>query len=321
MSELLIDSLNGSDLPVIVVDENGRIAGKNLAAYKYIPKLRLGLRLQNIADLSDDGTVTLRCDSSTFKRALAIDLDGGKTLYVFTTKLQNGNDGGEKSDVCKLTLNEALGKSDRVGKPHRLYREIADAFGHFDPTLCGTAEYCDIDGVFKLVERRLSSGFRSLGYSARLSLTESAKAQRFFTVNVSSLVYAVMRCAYIAMRLSQNGSAEVTVDFDETAEELVVSASAKTDKALPRGTFDAYGAISYLVPETAIEMKIDGALQSGVMSKARYALRDGLFTLDVPMAAKPYSALVLHARSARFETAIKEIFYRFAEKTRRCFKK
>lgn len=304
---------------MIVVDEDGRIAGKNLAAYRYIPKLRLGLRLQKIADFSDDGTITLKCDSPTFKRALAISV-GDKTLYVFPTKLQNGDFDADKDVIRKLTLKEAVGSGDNSVNPNRLYKEIADAFGHFDVKLCGVASYCDIGVIVKLLERRLSSGFRSLGYGARLSLTESAKAQRFFTANICSLVYAVMRCAYIAMRLSKNGSSEVTVDFDETSDELTVSASAKTDKTLPCGDFNAYGAISYLVPETAVEMKIDDALSHGVLSKAKYTLRDGLFTLNVPIAAKPYAELALHARSAYFKTAIKEIFYRFSEKTRRCFK-
>ena len=320
MSELLIDSLNGSDLPIVVVDEDGRIAGKNLAAYRYIPKLRLGLRLQKIADFSDDGTITLKCESPTFKRALAISV-GDKTLYVFPTKLQNGDFDADKDVIHKLTLKEAVGNGNHVGKPNRLYKEIADAFGHFDPKPCMVAEHCDMNGVVRTLEKRLSSGFRSLGYCTRLSLTESAKAQRFFTVNICSFVYAVMRCAYIAMRLSKNGSAEVTIDFDETSEELIVSASAKTDKTLPRGNLDVYDAISYSVPETTVEMKIDGALSRGVMSKASCTLRDGLFTLDVPIAAKPYTELVLHARAAYFDTAIREIFYRFAEKARRCFKK
>lgn len=323
MSEFFIDSLNAAAFPIIAVDGGGKVVGKNFAAYKYIPKLRLGCSIYKNAEISDDGVLTLTCESHAFKTAIEVSIDGASgeyTLYMFPTHIQNSEFGVKIKDYRGTSLSDIAKSCGAVSSPNRLYEEITEAFKNFNRSLCGCSQFCDMKNTFDLLKKRLSSGFRALGHSVRLSMTDDVSMQRFFEINVYSLVYTVMRCSYIAMRLSKNGTAEVTMDFDERTNIFTVTAASRTDKTPPQNAANAYDAISSLVPEIAIEMKMDAILDSAP-SDMTCSIRDSIFKMDVMLEAKAYTELVLGSRSLGADDAVGEVFFRFAQKVRRNFKK
>jgi len=320
MSESFIDSLNVAAFPIIAVDAGGKVIGKNLSAYKYIPKLRLGCSLYKNTRVSDDGMLELTCESQTFKTAIRVDVDGTDALYMFPTQIQNGMFKIEQKDARNISLTDISRSCAATSSPNRLYKEIASAFGNFDRSLCGGKQSCDLINTLDLLKKRLSNGFRALGYSVHMSMTDDVRLQRFFEINVCSLVYTVMRSAYIAMRLSQNGTAELTLNFDERTNLFTVASASMTKKTIPKNILSANEAISYLVPEISLEMKIDAALGSAPYDFT-CSICGGIFTSKVMLEARAYTDLVLGCRSFAADKIVRETFYRFSQKVRKAFKK
>ena len=274
--------MNAAAFPVIATDESGTVIAKNRAAYTYLKSIRIKSSLSEKASFFDNGALTLSRGDMPFRRAVGVPVGvGGKTvtIFLFLPSAQSGN-GFETFDAARVF--DIIKSGREAGDARRLYSEMAEAFAAFDRDGTDGGETTDVPRTAEILNKRFSSGFRALGCRAAVSCTDGVICQRFFKLNFHAFVYSVLTAAYVAMRLSQSGAADVVIDYDEDARRLYVTSSSRTSAKMPRGAKCAEDAVSALVPEFAVEMTADRELSPERAAK-KCTIKDGVFTFSIPV--------------------------------------
>ena len=279
--------MNAAAFPVICLSPDGRVAAKNRAAYTYLPKIRMKSSLFPKASFSKSGNAMLGDATLTFRYAVCVPIvSHGETVRIllFLPSAQSGEffDGDENCDAERII--EMIKSGRGTAEPRRLYSEIAEAFSALDRESTSYSSATDVTKTAEILNKRLSSGFRALGYRATVNVTDSVKNQRYFKLNFYAFVYSVLTAAYVAMRLSQSGAADVTIDYDGESEHVIVTSTSRTAAKMPTGARCAEDAVAELVPEYAIEMMADKALSPDHTPK-KCSIKGGLFTLSIPVKA------------------------------------
>lgn len=277
--------MNAAAFPVICLSPDGRVAAKNRAAYTYLKSIRMKNSLSSKASFSECGNLMLTDAEASFRYAVLFPVAvGGETvrIFMFLPLAQSGEmfEKDEKIDA-KLIFDE-IGRGNAAAEPQRVYAEMAWAFSAFDRDSAINGSTTDVVKTADILNKKLSSGFRALGYRATVGCTDDTMRQKYFKLNFNAFVYSVLTAAYVAMRLSQKGTAEVTVDYDERIDCILVTSRSRTEATMPQGVKCAEDAVAKLVPEYAIEMMIDKKLSPNRMEK-KCSIRDGLFAFTIPL--------------------------------------
>lgn len=277
--------MNAAPFPVICLSENGSVTAKNRAAYTYLKSIRMKNSLFPKASFSECGNMMLTDADAPFRYAVSFPVAvGGKTVNIllFLPSAQSGEMFEKDEKIDAKLIFEAIGRGNAAAEPGRVYAEMAEAFSSFDRGGVVNGSTTDVPRVAEILDKKLSSGFRALGYRATVGCTDELAAQKYYKLNLSALVYSVLTAAYVAMRLSRKGTAEVTVDYDERIDFIYVTSRSRTAAAMPEGVKCAEDAIAALVPEYAIEMMADKMLSPERMEK-KCSIKDGLFTFTIPL--------------------------------------
>lgn len=284
--------MNAAAFPIIAANENGTVVAKNGAAYAYLPKIRIKSSLSPKASfLKND--IILKDAGAPFRYALCVPVKTERSatnIYMFLPSIQSEKSFSAAAMADRERIFEIVGSSGVGAEPRRAYSEIAAAFTALERQNTGDGLPADVPETAKLLGRRLSSGLRSLGFRATVTCTDDVTSERYFKLNFHAFVYSVLTAAYVAMRISSSGTAEVTIGFDERIDTVFVSSRSATDASMPRGAKCAEDAIASLVPECAIEMMIDKSL-SHAMAKM-CTIKGGIFEFCIPLAAETRSAVV-----------------------------
>lgn len=285
MSDFRFESMNAAPFPVICLSENGRVTAKNRAAYTYLKSIRMKNSLFPKASFSECGNLMLKDAESPFRYAVSFPVAvGGKTVNIllFLPSAQSGEMFEKDEKIDAKLIFEAIRRGNAAAEPRRVYAEMAEAFSSFDRGDASNGSTTDVPRAAEILDKKLSSGFRALGYRATVRCTEELAAQRYYKLNLSALVYSVLTAAYVAMRLTQKGTAEVTVDYDERIDCIFVTSRSRTAATMPKDVKCAEDAIAALVPEYAIEMIVEKSLFPELIEK-KCAIKDGLFTFTIPL--------------------------------------
>ena len=277
--------MNAAPFPVICLSENGSVTAKNRAAYTYLKSIRMKNSLFPKASFSECGNMMLTDADAPFRYAVSFPVAvGGKTVNIllFLPSAQSGEMFEKDEKIDAKLIFEAIGRGNAAAEPGRVYAEMAEAFSSFDRGGVVNGSTTDVPRVAEILDKKLSSGFRALGYRATVGCTDELAAQKYYKLNLSALVYSVLTAAYVAMRLSRKGTAEVTVDYDERIDFIYVTSRSRTAATMPEGVKCAEDAIAALVPEYAIEMMADKMLSPERMEK-KCSIKDGLFTFTIPL--------------------------------------
>ncbi len=277
--------MNAAPFPVICLSENGSVTAKNRAAYTYLKSIRMKNSLFPKASFSECGNMMLKDADAPFRYAVSFPVAvGGKTVNIllFLPSAQSGKMFEKDEKIDAKLIFEAIGRGNAAAEPGRVYAEMAEAFSSFDRGCVVNGSTTDVPRVAEILDKKLSSGFRALGYRATVGCTDELAAQKYYKLNLSALVYSVLTAAYVAMRLSRKGTAEVTVDYDERIDFIYVTSRSRTAATMPEGVKCAEDAIAALVPEYAIEMNVEKALSPERMEK-KCSIKDGLFTFTIPL--------------------------------------
>ena len=311
--------MNAAPFPVICLSSDGRVAAKNRAAYTYLPKIRMKSSLSRKASFSECGNAKLQDADSPFKYAVCVPLNvNGETVRIclFLPSAQSGEfyENAKTPDAARLL--EIIKRERESIEPRRIYSEMAEAFSAFDrENVDGSPT--DVAKTAEILDKLFSSGFRALGCRATVRCSDAVKAERFFKLNFFAFVYSVMTAAYVAMRLSDRGTAEVTVDCGDTDGYLSVTSSSRTNAQMPKSVSCAEDAVASLVPEYAIEMTADREL-STCRAPKKCSIKDGLFKLSIPVRADTRPTPLRSRRSFyTLDDIVGAIFGEFAESTRK----
>lgn len=315
--------MNVASFPIIATDEYGKITAKNRAAYSHLPKIRVKSSLCNKASFLRNGDIVLSDTSSPFRYAVCLPTDtlsGLMKIYMFLPSLQNENarrdaesiDAERIFDIIKSRRNDAL--------PVRVYSEIVAAFAAFDRGSSENGVVSDVAESAAILDKKLSSGFRALGYRASVTCTGEIVAQRYFKLNLYSFVYSVLTAAYIAMRLSKNGAADVVVDYNGITETINITATSKTDAKCPVDTRSAEDAIAFLVPELAVEMAIDKEFSIGAVPKT-CTIHDSTLKLCIPVSVNTRQTVLSGITWISESDLIDRLFTSFKESSRKALRK
>ena len=315
--------MNAASFPIIAADADGKISAKNRAAYSHLPKIRVKSSLCNKASFLRNGSILLNDASAPFKYAVCLPIEtlsGIKKIYMFLPSLQNENARHDTEIIDAERLFEII-KSRRIEVlPVRMYSEIVAAFAAFDRGSSENGIVSDVAESAALLDKKLSSGFRALGYRASVTCTGEIVAQRYFKLNLYSFVYSVLTAAYIAMRLSKNGAADVVVDYDGITEMINITATAKTDVKYPVDSRSAEDAIAFLVPELAVEMAIDKEFSLGAVPKT-CSIHDSTLKLCVPVSVNTRQTVLSGITWISESDLIDRLFTSFKESSRKALRK
>ena len=312
--------MNAAAFPVIAADESGTVIAKNRAAYTYLKSIRIKSSLSVKASFFDNGVLTLTGGDQPFRHAVGVPVGaGGKTvtIFLFLPSAQSGN-GFDPGDAARIfdiikSVRETAGTS-------RIYSEIAEAFAAFDRENAEGGETTDVPKTAEILNRRFSSGFRALGYRATITCTDGTVRQRYFKLNFHAFVYSVLTAAYVAMRLSSSGAAEVVVDYDEDARRLFVTSSSRTSAKMPRGVRCAEDAVSALVPEFAVEMTADRDF-SPERAPKKCMIKNGVFEFSIPVKVDTRATVLRSKRSLSSPSVkVRRILDSFAAHARKILK-
>lgn len=293
--------MNAAAFPVICLSEDGRVTAKNRAAYTYLKSIRMKNSLFPKASFSECGNMMLKDANVPFRYAVSFPVAvGGETMriFLFLPSVQSGEMFEKNEKIDEKLIFEAIGRGNAAAEPRRIYAEMAEAFSSFDRSDALNGSTTDVPRVAEILDKKLSSGFRALGYRATVGCTDDLTGQKYFKLNFNAFVYSVLTAAYVAMRLSQNGTAAVTVDYDERIDYIFVTSRAKTSSKMPIGAKCAEDAIAALVPEYAIEMIAEKALFPERMEK-HCSINGGLFTFTIPIKVDTRS-LSFHSRASLY---------------------
>ncbi|MBQ0124765.1 MAG: hypothetical protein KBS59_00390 [Clostridiales bacterium] len=278
--------------PVIAVKSNGIVIGKNSAAKTKLGGIRLSSDISRLP--RDVGYGISLIGNFEYKNALKFcaDVPGGQIfIYLFPPRLQSDDFEDIAKNIGVLSPKDVADHAH--GEYDRLYSEIGAAFSNFDRRACQSGDIADGTKLVELCSNKLSSGFRALGGRATVSCSESFGFQRYFVLNVSSFLAAIMEQAYIAMRASRSGSCEVTCDYDERSGEISVTALSKT--AIPDIPESSAGeVIRNIVPECEIDVWLDEKLSMSP-KPSTVRIRNGLFEMRSYLTAKVPKTPVLHS--------------------------
>lgn len=313
MCKQSIKSFNTTDYPVILADKNGKIKSKNIAAGKFLKGIRVGMLLKSNSKVLENGNLSLDSTLSPYKNALKVDVDENHSLYFFSLFLQRDDIDFSSNEIEPLTLNELSFNSADFPKqkPGRLYTEIISAFSAFNKDFYESDKMSDLGKAISSIKERFIEGFRVFGNKALIEATKEFTDQRFFLVNFNAFVYTVMRTAYIAMKLSQNGSAELICDYDENARRIYVSAKSKTGIDCESKNKNAHDFLSELIPELKTELEIEKHFEKE-SHVTQCSVQNGIFSMTSSLSADPPSTLVLKSFSEdRSEQLIEALFKDF----------
>ena len=313
MCKQILKAFNTTDYPVILADKTGKIKSKNIAAGKFLKGIRVGMLLSSAGKALASGNLSLDSALSPYKNALKVDVDENYSLYFFCLFLQRDDIDFSSEELEPLTLGEISfdpAESPKQ-KPSRLYTEIISAFSAFNKESNENNKMSDLGKAVSSIGERFIEGFRIFGTKALIEPTKAFKDQRFFLVNFNAFVYTVMRTAYIAMRLSQNGSAEIVCDYDENARRIFVSAKSKTDIDCNISGKSAHDFLSELIPELKTELEIEKHFEKE-SSVTKCSVQNGMFSMTSSLSANPPSTLTLKSFSEdRSEQLIDSFFKDF----------
>ena len=303
--------MNAAPFPVICLSENGSVTAKNRAAYTYLKSIRMKNSLSLKASFSECGNMMLKDANVPFRYAVSFPVAvGGETMriFLFLPSVQSGEMFEKNEKIDEKLIFEAIGRGNAAAEPRRIYAEMAEAFSSFDRSDALNGSVTDVPRVAEILDKKLSSGFRALGYRATVGCTDDLTGQKYYKLNLSALVYSVLTAAYIAMRLSQKGTADVTVDYDERIDCIYVTSRSRTAATMPEGVKCAEDAIAALVPEYAIEMIAEKALFPERMEK-NCSINGGLFTFTIPIKVDTRSlSLRSHASLYTLEDIVGKMF-------------
>ena len=315
MCKQSIKSFDTTDYPVILADKNGKVTAKNIAAGKFLKGIRVGLLLSHAGKVLKNGNLSLDSTLFPYKNALKVDVDENHSLYFFSLFLQRDDIDFSIEELDPLTLSDlSFEPAESTNKkPSRFYTEIISAFSAFNKGSHENDKMSDLEKAMSSISKHFLEGFKIFGNKALVETTQAFKDQRFFLVNFNAFVYNVMRTAYIAMRLSQNGSAEIICDYDENAHRIFISAKSKTDIDCETKNNSAHDFLSELVPELKAELEIEKHFEKDSLV-TQCSVQNGIFSITSSLSADPPSALILKSFSEdRSEQLIESFFNGFFE--------
>ena len=315
MCKQSIKSFNATDYPVILADKNGKVTAKNIAAGKFLKGIRVGMLLSSAGKMLKNGNLSLDSTFLPYKNALKVDVDKNHSLYFFSLFLQRDDIDFSIEELDPLTLSEiSFAPAECTNKkPSRFYTEIIDAFSAFNKESHENDKMSDLEKAISSIRERFIEGFRIFGNKALVESTQAFKDQRFFLVNFNAFVYSLTRTAYIAMKLSQNGSAEIVCDYDENARRIFISAKSKTDIDRESKNISVHDALSDLLPELKAELEIEKHFEKDSLI-TQCSVQNGIFSITSSLSADPPSALILKCFSEdRSEQLIESFFNEFFE--------
>ena len=285
---------NTTDYPVILADKDGKVKSKNIAAGKFLKGIRVGMHLSSAGKVLPNGNLSLDSTFSPYRNALKVNIDEDHSLYLFSLFLQRDDIDFSSEELEPLTLGELSFEPNEATKkkPSRLYTEIISAFTAFDKEPSENDRMYDLSKAISSIGERFIEGFRVFGNKALIESTNAFKDQRFFLVNFDAFVYTVMRTAYIAMRLSQNGSAEIVCDYDENARKILISAKSKADIECEANGKNAHDLLSKLIPELKAELEIEKHFEKD-SHLTKCSMQNGIFSMTSSLSANPPSTLTL----------------------------
>ena len=252
-----IASLDIASFPVVVINKNGNVTGKNKEASDVFGDLRVGESIFNKAKPTESAKIFF-FEHHTFKRGYVIDTDdyGDRRIVMFPMIIQNGEFDRElTSKMSASVLENELSLAEQGGKKHkRLYPAIANMLTGNRYFRVGSGSLADAVEVCAYIQNKLGEALLPIGKRVALTIGDSVKEKRQFLINEALFDNVIAIGAFISLSASKNGATSIFVDYDKGENELTVEFSSKIKDFDPSivGKQD----VSKLFPECAAELCI-----------------------------------------------------------------
>ena len=257
----LVGAANLTAFPVLFIDKNGFITGKNTSAKKQILGMRIGTNLLKRSVSEGENTIFLP-DQPVFKKAVIINIDDcpDRRIAVFPMVLQNGDNIKKSARASELSSDEVFGGIDAtdVSRYENLYETLTDVFSKYRRSNIGSDFPCNVYDLCRSMSSRLNFGMRSNGKRCIINTKDKVKKLKLFPIDERVFDDVMAIGLYISISRSETGTVGVTVDYDEEQSNITIVFMSR----LPPEDAELYGVfdIPKTFPECAAEVYIARAL-------------------------------------------------------------
>ena len=257
----IIGALNLTSFPVLVVDKNGIVTGKNAAAKSSMNGLRVGTSVFGKAIVRENNMLFFD-NQPIFKKGILVTIGKWceRKLVLFPMVLQHGDGTDNAEKLAGLDPNsifDGIEDSEKSGCD-RLYKTLTDIFVYSTNAVMGSSNPCDVYDVSTRFSSKISGGAGLLGKRGKVEISDDVQRIKIFSIDERVFDDVLALGTYASLMRSEKGTVEIYVGCDEKAGEVIVRFTTRLapEMANLRGMFN----MSKIFPECAAELYIAKAL-------------------------------------------------------------